>query len=92
MCDQLGLSIYKVGCIWPLEPEGLKDFAKGHEELFFVEEKRAFVEPQAATVLYHEQKRPRLTGKHDDQGVTLLPSDVQLDTVAVALAIAARVS
>ena len=25
----LGLSVYKVGCIWPLEPLGLKEFAQG---------------------------------------------------------------
>jgi len=88
--DQLGVSVYKVGCIWPLEPEGMKEFARGQQELFFVEEKRAFVELQAASILYHEAEKPRLTGKHDEQGVTLLPSDIQLDTVSIALAIASR--
>jgi len=88
--DQLGLSVYKVGCIWPLEPEGMKEFARGQQELFFVEEKKAFVELQAASVLYNESEKPRITGKQDDQGISLLPVDVQLDTVSVALAIASR--
>ncbi|HEX7882040.1 MAG TPA: indolepyruvate ferredoxin oxidoreductase family protein, partial [Afipia sp.] len=30
----LGLSLYKVGCIWPLEPVGLIDFARAQETLF----------------------------------------------------------
>jgi indolepyruvate ferredoxin oxidoreductase len=90
----LGLRVYKVGMIWPLEPDGLREFARGHEELLFVEEKAAFVEDQAAKILYplHEGERPRLTGKHDDRGDALLPPDVQLDFATVALAIARRLA
>jgi indolepyruvate ferredoxin oxidoreductase len=90
----LGVRVYKVGMIWPLEPEGLRQFAAGHEELLFVEEKAPFVEDQAAKILYHlrESERPRLTGKHDDRGDALLPPDVQLDFASVALAIARRIA
>ena len=86
----LGLDVYKVGMIWPLEPEGLREFADGCEELFFVEEKSAFLEPQAAALLYNQPARPRITGKADDAGDTLLPSDLQLDYVQVALALCRR--
>ena len=86
----LGLSVYKVGCIWPLEPQGIKAFARGQEELFVVEEKKAFLEDQAAKVLYNESLRPRIVGKFDEQGQGLLPADVQLEPAQIALAIAAR--
>ncbi len=28
-CDALGLRLYKLACVWPVEPEGLKAFAAG---------------------------------------------------------------
>jgi indolepyruvate ferredoxin oxidoreductase len=91
---QLGIGVYKVGMIWPLEPEGLRQFATGHDELLFVEEKAPFVEDQAAKILYHlpEHARPRLTGKRDDRGEPLLPPDVQLDFATVARTIARRLA
>jgi indolepyruvate ferredoxin oxidoreductase len=88
----LGLRLYKVGMIWPLEHEGLREFARGHEELLFVEEKAAFVEGQAARILYNlpPSERPRIVGKEDEAGATLLPSDYQLQFTDVASVIAAR--
>ena len=86
----LGVAVYKVGMIWPLEPEGFGAFAQGKDELMFVEEKNPFVELQAATQLFNRAQRPRISGKHDVEGTPLLPSDVQLEPVEVALAIAAR--
>ncbi|MBW3098429.1 indolepyruvate ferredoxin oxidoreductase family protein [Pseudohoeflea coraliihabitans] len=86
----LGLSVYKVGMIWPVEPTGLKSFAQDCEELFFVEEKRAFVEDQAARLLFNEPSRPRITGKFDPDEAPLLPADVQLDPRTIARALASR--
>ncbi|HWK68117.1 MAG TPA: indolepyruvate ferredoxin oxidoreductase family protein [Rhizobiaceae bacterium] len=88
--ERLGISVYKVGLIWPLEPTGLKDFAAGCEELFFVEEKRPFLEDQAARLLFNEPDRPRMTGKQDSSGNPLLPSDVQLDPHMIAAALVQR--
>ena len=87
---RIGLDVYKVGMIWPLEPEGLREFADGCDELFFVEEKSAFMQPQAAALFYNDARRPRIFGKHDEDGAMLLPEDGVLDAPAVALAIAAR--
>lgn len=86
----LGLDVYKVGMIWPLEPEGLREFASGCDELFFIEEKSAFMEPQATALLYNDAHRPRIVGKLDEGGAALLPSDLLLDGLSVAHAIAAR--
>lgn len=88
--EALGLSVYKVGLIWPLEPTGLVAFAEGCEELLFVEEKRAFIEDQAAKILFNRAVRPRLTGKEDLDGNALLPSDIQLNPISIAKALFAR--
>ena len=86
----LGVAVYKVGMIWPLEPEGLSEFAAGKAELMFIEEKNAFVESQSAALLYNLATRPRITGKSDDAGLPLLASDTLLEPLEVALAIAQR--
>ena len=89
---QLGVSVYKLGLVWPLDPEGLTAFARGQRELLVVEEKAAFVEVQAAHALYNlaDHERPRLTGKRDDEGAPLLPADVVLEPLEVAQVIGAR--
>jgi len=88
----LGAALYKPALIWPLEPEGLAAFARGRAELLVVEEKAAFLEPQVAHVLYNlaDRERPRLAGKRDPDGRALLPGDVTLEPLAIALAIGAR--
>jgi indolepyruvate ferredoxin oxidoreductase len=48
---ELGISIYKLAMTWPIEPEGLRSFAAGHDQLMVVEEKRPIIEEQAARVL-----------------------------------------
>lgn len=88
----LGISLFKVGCIWPLEPEALRAFARDQAMLFFIEEKQAFIEPQAAALLINQTQRPRLLGKYDETGKALLPLTLQLDPVRVAIAIADRLS
>jgi indolepyruvate ferredoxin oxidoreductase len=86
----LGLSVYKVGCVWPLEPEGLIDFAAGQTELLFLEEKRPVVEDQAARILYGEQHRPRIVGKRDEENRDLVSPFALLEPVDLAFVIAAR--
>ncbi len=87
---KLGVSLYKVGCIWPLEPQGLVAFAQGHDALLFVEEKKSFLEAQAAATFVNRADRPRLYGKHDEHGAPLLSSTRPLDPVDVAEAIVGR--
>jgi indolepyruvate ferredoxin oxidoreductase len=86
----LGVAVYKVGLIWPLEPEGLTAFAAGKSELLVVEEKTSFIEAQAAALLYVLADRPRLSGKTDGAGAPLLASDVAPDPLELAQVIAAR--
>jgi indolepyruvate ferredoxin oxidoreductase len=86
----LGVAVYKVGLIWPLEPEGLAEFAAGKAELMVVEEKAAFIESQAAEHLYNAAIRPRITGKSNGAGQPLLSSDQGFEALELALAIATR--
>lgn len=90
--QELGIRVYKVAMISPLEPTGIRAFAQGLQELLFVEEKQAFMEPQAAHLLYNlpDSKRPRIVGKADENGEILLPSDVQLEPLRLARLIGAR--
>jgi len=41
---KIGLRLYKIGMPWPLEPEGVRQFAVGLEEIFIIEERREIVE------------------------------------------------
>jgi indolepyruvate ferredoxin oxidoreductase len=86
----IGVALYKVGMIWPLEAESLVEFAQGKSELFCIEEKAAFLEPQVASILYNTQQRPRLVGKLDERGARLLSTELQLEPADVAVAIGRR--
>ncbi len=89
---ELGLRVYKVGMPWPLEREGIREFAEGLEEIIVVEEKRAVIENQLKEQLYNwrEDVRPRVVGKFDETGEWVLPSASELTPARVARVIAAR--
>ncbi len=90
--EAIGLRVYKVAMPWPLEPEGIFEFASGLEEILVVEEKRGLIEEQIKTQLYgwQDQQRPTIIGKCNEQGVELLPSVSELTPAMVARAIASR--
>ncbi len=91
---EIGLRLYKVGMVWPLEPVGARAFCEGLDEVLVVEEKREMIEYQLMQQLYNwkESVRPRIVGKYDEQGRWLLPPDNELDISLVAHAIAARLA
>jgi len=62
---RIGLRLYQVGVIWPLEPFGLREFAAGLQEIIVVEEKRPVLEAQIKDELYAlpDHQRPRVVGK-----------------------------
>jgi indolepyruvate ferredoxin oxidoreductase len=80
----LGISIYKVGMTWPVEQEGIRAFAKGHDDLLVVEEKKPILEDQIANILYNSSERPRLLGKKDFEGRALVPQIGELTPSIVA--------
>ena len=89
---RLGLSIYKPAMTWPLEPEGMAEFAHGLDEILVVEEKRGLMEDQLKEILYNvdASARPRVHGKRDADGSWLLRSANELDAGQVVAAMARR--
>ena len=85
-----GVRILRPGMIWPLEPEAVRRFAAGLEEIVVVEEKRPFIERQIKEILYGTASAPRVLGKLDDRGAALLAAEGELDADAIARALGPR--
>ncbi|MGI4900203.1 MAG: indolepyruvate ferredoxin oxidoreductase family protein [Janthinobacterium lividum] len=68
-CRQIGIRLYKVGCVWPLEAQGARTFATGLQEILVVEEKRQILEYAIKEELYNwrDDVRPRVFGKFDEK-------------------------
>lgn len=88
---EIGIGVYKISLIFPLDPVSLRAVTERCEEILFVEEKRPHVESQAAVALYHQPRRPRISGKSTPEGEFLLPAAAALDASVVARAIASRI-
>ncbi len=97
---EMGLRVYKIAMPWPLEPEGVRNFAEGLEEILVVEEKRQIVEYQLKEQLYNwrDDVRPRVVGKFDEKGEWvrphgdwLLPAAAELTPAMIARVIAKRI-
>jgi indolepyruvate ferredoxin oxidoreductase len=93
LAAEIGLRVYKVGMVWPLERDGVRQFAEGLEEVLVVEEKRAIIENQLKEQLYNwrSEIRPRVIGKFDESREWILPSSGELSPAQVAQVIAARI-
>ncbi|WP_373981104.1 indolepyruvate ferredoxin oxidoreductase family protein [Achromobacter sp. JD417] len=103
VCRRIGVRLFKVGMVWPLESTGTQRFAEGLDEILVVEEKRQVLEYQLKEELFSwigsGKKLPRVVGKFDDkdggewsvpQGNWLLPAHYEFSPAMVAKAIAAR--
>jgi len=90
--SQIGLSVYKVGMVWPLEPERLTEWAEGLDLIVVVEEKRAILETQLKEILYGAPHQPRVTGWKDEDGKVLFSAKMGLDPVTIALGIGGQLS
>ena len=97
---RIGVRLFKVSMPWPLEPDSVREFSRGLDEILVVEEKRQIVEYQLKEQLYNwrEDVRPRVIGKFDDKGEWvhprgewLLPAKVDLSVAQIARVIAGRI-
>ncbi|MFZ2266279.1 MAG: indolepyruvate ferredoxin oxidoreductase family protein [Azonexus sp.] len=98
LAAEIGIRLYKVAMVWPLEPEGVRHFAEGLEEILVVEEKRQLLEYQLKEELYNwrDDVRPRIVGKFDEigewsEGNWLLPATGELPVATIARVIAERI-
>jgi indolepyruvate ferredoxin oxidoreductase len=101
MAADVGLRLFKVAMPWPLEPDSVREFAQGLDEILVVEEKRQIVEYQLKEQLYNwrDDVRPRVIGKFDEKGEWVAPrgewlltSKADFSVSQVARVIASRVS
>ncbi|MDD5250284.1 MAG: indolepyruvate ferredoxin oxidoreductase family protein [Rhodocyclaceae bacterium] len=100
LAAEIGIRLYKIGMVWPLEADGVRRFAEGLEEILVVEEKRQMIEYQLKEELYNwrEDVRPRVIGKFDEKGEWSLPhgnwqlpATGELAPALIAKVIAARI-
>ncbi len=86
----LGINLYKIVVSWPLEPQGMLEFCRGLDHVIVVEEKRPLIENQLKELLYNlpADQRPRIFGKQDQNGKTLLPSVYELNSPKIAACLA----
>lgn len=98
---RIGIRLFKVSMPWPLEPNSIREFASGLDEILVVEEKRQLVEYQLKEQLYNwrDDVRPRVVGKFDEKGEWvsprgewLLSSKMDFSVAQIATVIASRIA
>jgi indolepyruvate ferredoxin oxidoreductase len=89
---RIGIDVYKVGMVWPLEPHGALDFVQGKHEVLVVEEKRGIIESQFKEYFYDYpgRKPQRMIGKQDENEGTLVPWIGELSPLQLAEIVAHR--
>jgi len=86
----LGLRLFKIGCVYPIGKDELKEFAKDLDMIIVVEEKRSLIEVQVREELYGTENQPVCVGKKDEEGNWLFPIKGALDSNNIAVAIGER--
>ncbi|MDX9717812.1 MAG: indolepyruvate ferredoxin oxidoreductase family protein [Thauera sp.] len=87
-----GIRILKMGMLFPMEPTIVREFARGLEEIFVIEEKRPFLEMFAKQVLYGMANAPRIVGKFDEEEKELLPQYGEFESDVIVRALLKRLS
>ncbi|MBE3026001.1 indolepyruvate ferredoxin oxidoreductase family protein [Janthinobacterium sp. GW458P] len=91
------LRLLKIGMVWPLEDQIVRDFAQGLETILVVEEKRPLLEAQLKSILFDARLSPPpvVRGKFDGapewsslRGRPELPICYELNTGQIGAAIA----
>jgi indolepyruvate ferredoxin oxidoreductase len=74
----------------PFNPELIRSFADGLDEIVVVEEKNPTLEWLIKDALYNRGHHPRVLGKTDEHGATLMRSWGQLDADAIVAGLRSR--
>ena len=82
--EQRGIRIYKPAVVWPLQPDGVREFAQGLDTIVVVEEKRAFVEMFMREILYGSTNAPVILGKRDSDNGFWFPGHGEMDADLIA--------
>ena len=87
---RFGIRLLRLGMVWPMEPDIVRRFARGLDEILVLDEKRAFIELFLRDVLYGRSGAPRVVGKTDELGQRLVPADGELSADRIAAVVANR--
>ena len=89
---RIGIDVYKVGMVWPLESRGALDFVQRKHEVLVVEEKRGIIESQFKEYFYDYpgHKPKRMVGKADENGEQLVPWVGELSPTQLVPIVASR--
>jgi indolepyruvate ferredoxin oxidoreductase len=85
-----GIRLLRLGMVFPVEPDIVREFARGLEEIVVVEEKRPFIEIFVRDILYSLAERPRVVGARDEHDRVLVPADGELTADRIAPVLAGR--
>lgn len=88
--QKLGLCLYKVGMVWPLETSKLEALADECAEILIFEEKRPLIEDQLKSALFNRSKTPKISGKKSYKGEPLMPDYYELNPFIIAKALITR--
>lgn len=83
-----GIRLLKIGMIWPLDEQIVRQFADGLNKILVVEDKGPFLETLVKEALYGAGAGPIVIGKTDQHGHAVLPSHGGVDADAITGALA----
>lgn len=63
------IRILKIGMVWPLDPDIVREFARGLQTILVIEEKRPLLEDQIKTILFDDAVRPKIIGKSEGNNI-----------------------
>jgi indolepyruvate ferredoxin oxidoreductase len=87
--DELGIGVFKVGLVWPLDDGEIITFCEHAEIVLVIEEKRALIEEQLCRLLNaHRVTAPIVVGKKSIAGKPLLPEAGELNPALIGNVIA----
>ncbi|RLA21323.1 MAG: indolepyruvate ferredoxin oxidoreductase family protein [Gammaproteobacteria bacterium] len=86
MRDELGLAVFKIAVIWPLEESLIQEFAESVDELLVIEESRPFLETQVKDILFDMPMdiRPLVMGKKGRNQQSQFPSNGELTPALIS--------
>jgi indolepyruvate ferredoxin oxidoreductase len=88
--QRFGIRLLRVGMIYPVDADRIRDFARNLDEIVVIEEKRGFLEAQVKEALCGLPRGIRVVGKFDEAGAPLFPIHGGMDADLVAERLAPR--
>ncbi len=81
---QFGVRLLRMGLVYPIDQDVVREFARDLDELIVIEEKRGFLESQVKEALCGIGRPIRVVGKLDEAGAPLFPIQGGMDSDTVA--------